>query len=99
MTKRWHKIRKNKQTNKQKQPIILLTITFSFQVTNYRSLWIWLRQKLMPTMYNRPWYNGFEEKNEMYIGNKMSILIGMPWMRQLRVKKSKCDEIICYSVF
>lgn len=53
----------------------------------------------MPTMYHRPWYNGFEEKNEMYIGNKMSILIGMPWMRQLRVKKSKCDEIICYSVF
>lgn len=53
----------------------------------------------MPTMYNRPWYNGFEEKNEMNIGNKMSILIGMPWMRQLRVKKSKCDEIICYSVF
>ena len=52
----------------------------------------------MPTIYNRSWYNGFEEKNEMYIGNKISILIGMLWMRQLRVKKSKCDEIICCSV-
>ena len=49
----------------------------------------------MQTIYNRLWYNGFEEKNEMYIGNKISILIGMPWLRQLRVKKSKYDEIIC----
>ena len=52
----------------------------------------------MPTIYNRAWYNGFEEKNEMYIGSKMSILIGMLWMRQLRVKKSKWNERLCYSV-
>ena len=25
----------------------------------------------------------------MYIGNKMSVLVGMPWLRQLRIKKSK----------
>ena len=47
----------------------------------------------MPSIYNKPWYNGLEEKNEMYIGNKMSVLIGMPWMRQLRVKKSKHNGI------
>ena len=33
------------------------------------------------------WYNGLEEKNEVYIENKMSILVGMPWLRQLRIKK------------
>ena len=77
---------------------LIINNHFSFQVKGCRSLWGWLRQKLMPTIYNRPWYNGFEEKNEMYIGNKMSILIGMLWMRQLRVKRSKCDERICYSV-
>ena len=25
----------------------------------------------------------------MYVENKVSLLVGMPWMRQLRVKKSK----------
>ena len=82
----------------EKKLIIYVNNHFSFQVKGYRSLWGWLSQKLMPTIYNRPWYNGFEEKNEMYIGNKMSILIGMLWMRQLRVKRSKCDERICHSV-
>ena len=35
------------------------------------------------------WYNGRKENKDLYIGNKKSILIGMPWIRQLRVKKSK----------
>ena len=30
----------------------------------------------------------------MYIANKMSILIGMPSMRQLRIRKSKPQNII-----
>lgn len=40
-------------------------------------------------MYNQPWYNGIEEKEDVYIANKMCMLIGVPWMRQLRIKKSK----------
>lgn len=67
----------------------------SFQVIDSRSLWGWLRQEFLPNIYNQPWYNGLKEKNEMYIGNKISVLIGMPWIRQLRVKKSKYDEISC----
>lgn len=35
------------------------------------------------------WYNSQEEKISEYIGNKRSILVGMPRLRQLRVKKSK----------
>ena len=29
----------------------------------------------------------------MYVENKVSLLVGMPWMRQLRVKKSKLYEL------
>ena len=29
----------------------------------------------------------------MYVENKVSLLVGMPWMRQLRVKKSKLYDL------
>ena len=45
-------------------------------------------QEFLPNIYNHPWYNGRLEK-DVYVENKVSLLVGMPWMRQLRVKKSK----------
>ncbi|XP_078351512.1 polycystin family receptor for egg jelly-like [Oculina patagonica] len=59
-------------------------------VTDSHRLWGWLRQEFLPNIYSQPWYNGRKDKKDVYIGNKMSILIGMPWMRQLRIKKSCC---------
>ena len=44
--------------------------------------------RVPPNIYSHPWYNGRQEK-DVYVENKMSLLVGMPWMRQLRVKKSK----------
>ena len=70
-------------------PITLFVFSFIFQVTDSNRLWGWLRQEFIPNIYNQTWYNGLKEENDVYIGNKMSMLIGMPWMRQLRVKKSK----------
>ena len=49
----------------------------------------WLKNEFILNIYNQAWYNGLEEKNDVYIGNKMSILVGMPWLRQLRIRKSK----------
>ncbi|XP_078351506.1 polycystin family receptor for egg jelly-like isoform X2 [Oculina patagonica] len=63
---------------------------YKLEVTDSHRLWGWLKQEFLPSIYNQAWYNGLEEKKELYIGNKKSILIGMPWMRQLRVKKSSC---------
>ncbi|XP_078351521.1 polycystin family receptor for egg jelly-like isoform X1 [Oculina patagonica] len=54
------------------------------KVTDSHRLWEWLKQEFLPSIYNQAWYNGLEEKKDLYIGNKKSILIGMPWMRQLR---------------
>lgn len=52
-----------------------------------------MRQKFLPNIYNKPWYNGLKEEDDVYIGSKMSILVGMPWMRQLRIKKGKYCKI------
>ena len=59
-----------------------------FQVTGRYKLWGWMRQEFLPNIYSHPWYNGRQEK-DVYVENKVSLLVGMPWMRQLRVKKSK----------
>lgn len=54
----------------------------------YQLLW-WLTEKFSPNIYNGPWYNGLKEETDVYIENKMSVFVGMPWMRQLRVKKGR----------
>jgi len=46
-------------------------------------------QYFLPNIYAGVWYNGEKEDEEVYIENKKSILLGMPRMRQVRVKKSK----------
>ncbi|XP_078351938.1 LOW QUALITY PROTEIN: polycystin-1-like protein 2 [Oculina patagonica] len=63
------------------------------QVTDSHRLLGWLKQEFLPNIYNQPWYNGLEEKKDVYIENKMNILIGMPWMRQLRIQKSSCGSL------
>lgn len=67
-----------------------------FEVTEPNELWGWLRQDFLPNIYNRAWYNGLKEEADLYIENKMSIMIGMPSMRQLRIKKSKPQNIIFF---
>ena len=61
---------------------------FFSQVTGSQKLDGWLRQEFLPNVYHRSWYNGLQDE-DIYIGNKISILIGMPWMRQLRIKRGK----------
>ena len=70
----------------------MLELDFSeshFQVTDLHKLSRWMRQQFLSKIYNQPWYNGLEEKEDVYIANKISILIGMPWLRQLRIKRRK----------
>lgn len=45
-------------------------------------------------IYNREWYNGFKDNKDVHIANKNSILIGMPSMRQLRIKISKFSNAL-----
>ena len=59
------------------------------QVKNNIMYWNWLQQVFIPGVFSGRWYNGQEEKQTMYIGNKHSILVGMARIRQFRVKSSK----------
>ncbi|XP_022810198.1 uncharacterized protein LOC111347198 [Stylophora pistillata] len=69
------------------------TFTSFEWVSDSQRLWGWLTEKFLPNVYNLNWYNGLKEQNDVYIANKMSILIGMPWMRQLRIRKSRCHSV------
>jgi len=43
----------------------------------------------MQGVFAGTWYNGQQENQTVYIGNKRSILVGMARARQLRVQPSK----------
>lgn len=46
-----------------------------------------MKTSFIPAIFTGDWYNDQEEEIEEYIGNKRSILVGMPRLRQLRVVK------------
>ena len=48
----------------------------------------WLEGQFVSGIYAGEWYNKQKVKEE-YIGDKMSILLGMPRLRQLRVQKGR----------
>lgn len=48
-----------------------------------------MSEVFIEAIFSSNWYNGQEEKVSEYIGNKRSILVGMPRLRQLRIMKSK----------
>lgn len=48
-----------------------------------------MNEVFVGAIFSGNWYNGQEEKVSEYIGNKHSILVGMPRLGQLRVMKSK----------
>ncbi|XP_044184816.1 polycystic kidney disease protein 1-like 2 [Acropora millepora] len=56
-----------------------------------RSYWKWLRWQFVNGVYANEWYNGKIATKQEYINNKKSILLGMPRLRQMRIKKDTCD--------
>lgn len=48
-------------------------------------------QFFIPNLYAGFWYNNQKEIMEVYIHNKKSILLGMPRMRQVRIKRSEFE--------
>lgn len=53
----------------------------------------------MPNLYNVDWYNGRPfEYEEGFLSNRAAFLVGMPRMRQLRVKTGQYDVKILISL-
>ncbi|PFX12876.1 Polycystic kidney disease 2-like 1 protein [Stylophora pistillata] len=55
-----------------------------------RYFWKWLDVEFVEGVYVSDWYNNDKIKQQEYIGNKMSVLLGMPRLRQLRIQKDSC---------
>lgn len=58
-----------------------------FQVDDALKFWTWMSTNFTASVFGIRWYNGKEETNGIYISDKSSILLGMPRIRQLRIKK------------
>ncbi|XP_078351488.1 polycystin-1-like protein 2 [Oculina patagonica] len=58
------------------------------EVVDTSSLWNWIDEVLVPGLYDVTWYNGqpFDYK-EGFISNRQNFLVGMPRLRQIRLKK------------
>ena len=56
------------------------------------SFWKWSRQILVPGLYNTTWYNGKPfDHEEGFISNRGSFLVGMPRLRQIRIRPGKLN--------
>jgi len=77
------------------------------KVFNKTQYWSWLADVFLPGVFAGKWYNGQQESQTMYIGNKRSVLVGMARARQLRVKPKSCNILdymkdmfpVCYGGF
>ena len=59
--------------------------------------WNWLHDVFTPGVFSGRWYNGQEDSQTMNIGNKHSLLVGMPRIRQLKVIASKFFALFGFS--
>ena len=67
------------------------------QVNDTASFWGWMKETFVPGMYNTSWYNGRSfEYDEGFIGNRENFLVGMPRLRQVRIRPGEqlCDSSI-----
>jgi len=60
------------------------------KVNDKEKLWSWLNDAFIPGVFAGRWYNGQQENQTVYIGDKHSILLGMARARQLRVRPTSC---------
>ena len=64
--------------------------SFSRKVNSPPKFWKWTRKILVPGLYNVRWYNGDPfEYEEGFISNRESFMVGMPRLRQSRIRPGK----------
>ena len=67
--------------------VVFFQLVFFLQIRNVTQFWRWLNNTFVLRIFAGDWYNGQEEEFAEYIGDKRSILVGMPRLRQLRIMK------------
>lgn len=57
------------------------------RVNSTPTFWNWTKEKLVPGVYFSEWYNGKKvELQEGFISSGYPFLVGMPRLRQIRIK-------------
>ena len=62
------------------------------KVTNVNDFWEWMNQTLVPGLYSGAWYNG-KRGQRGFLDDKMSYVVGVARIRQLRVKSGKFSNV------
>ena len=62
------------------------------KVTNVNDFWEWMNQTLVPGLYSGEWYNG-KRGQRGFLDDKMSYVVGVARIRQLRVKSGKFSNV------
>ena len=62
------------------------------KVTNVNDFWEWMNQTLVPGLYSGVWYNG-KRGQRGFLDDKMSYVVGVARIRQLRVKSGKFSNV------
>lgn len=72
-------------------------ISFFYCITKIDSklaFWEWIEEEFIPGIYDTTWYNGQQFiAPEGYISNRKAFLVGMPRLKQVRVKEGKVIAI------
>lgn len=70
--------------------LLSVKIVFNLKVTGAASFWSWMRDTFVPGLYNTTWYNGLPfNYDEGFISNRENFLVGMPRLRQVRIRPGK----------
>ena len=63
---------------------------FTFQVDSKEAFWAWINEVFIPGIYGTTWYNDQPfMAPEGYIESREAFLVGMPRLKQVRVKEGK----------
>ena len=62
-------------------------VCFCLQVDSKAAFWDWIEEEFIPGIYDTSWYNGRRFiAPEGYISTREAFLVGMPRLKQVRVK-------------
>ena len=75
-------------------------LCFCLQVDSKDAFWEWIEEEFIPGIYDTSWYNGRQFiAPEGYISTREAFLVGMPRLKQVRVKEGEIKfQPICLSI-
>ena len=66
---------------------VCVDVCFCLQVDSKAAFWDWIEEEFIPGIYDTSWYNGQQFiAPEGYISTREAFLVGMPRLKQVRVK-------------